>query len=219
MRDVGKALGLPEDLITQLSSGVWGWSEGVGEKQLIDNNMNTADYRLKLALDLSAQLMGAPRHLGQHPGGFVLTQDRLDDLVPIEPATMKDRQVVEWDKDDIEALKFMKVDVLALGMLTCMAKSFELLRDHKDIPMGLADIEQEDPATYAMIRKADTLGTFQIESRAQMAMLPRMKPRTFYGLVVQVAIVRPGPIQGRHGASLPEAARRQGEGRVPDARA
>ncbi|WP_411907073.1 error-prone DNA polymerase [Rhizobium mayense] len=196
LRDVGKALGLPEDLITQLSSGVWGWSEGVGEKQLIDNNMNTADYRLKLALDLSAQLMGAPRHLGQHPGGFVLTQDRLDDLVPIEPATMKDRQVVEWDKDDIEALKFMKVDVLALGMLTCMAKSFELLRDHKDIPMGLADIEQEDPATYAMIRKADTLGTFQIESRAQMAMLPRLKPRTFYDLVVQVAIVRPGPIQG-----------------------
>lgn len=196
LRDVGKALGLPEDLITQLSSGVWGWSEGVGEKQLKDNNMNTADYRLKLALDLSAQLMGAPRHLGQHPGGFVLTQDRLDDLVPIEPATMKDRQVVEWDKDDIEALKFMKVDVLALGMLTCMAKSFELLRDYKNIPMGLADVEQEDPATYAMIRKADTLGTFQIESRAQMAMLPRLKPRTFYDLVVQVAIVRPGPIQG-----------------------
>ena len=103
---------------------------------------------------------------------------------------------MEWDKDDIEALKFMKVDVLALGMLTCMAKSFELLRDHKDIPMGLSDVEQEDPATYAMIRKADTLGTFQIESRAQMAMLPRLKPRTFYDLVVQVAIVRPGPIQG-----------------------
>ena len=116
--------------------------------------------------------------------------------MPIEPASMKDRQVVEWDKDDIEALKFMKVDVLALGMLTCMAKSFELLRDHKDIPMGLSDVEQEDSATYAMIRKADTLGTFQIESRAQMAMLPRLKPRTFYDLVVQVAIVRPGPIQG-----------------------
>ena len=197
LRDVGKALGLPEDLIGQLSSGIWGWSkDGVGEKQLRENNMNTSDYRLRLALDLAGQLMGAPRHLGQHPGGFVLTQDRLDDLVPIEPASMKDRQVVEWDKDDIEALKFMKVDVLALGMLSCMARTFELLAEHKNEPMSLADVPQEDPKTYAMIRRADTLGTFQIESRAQMAMLPRLKPRTFYDLVVQVAIVRPGPIQG-----------------------
>lgn len=196
LRDVGKALGLPEDLITQLSSGVWGWSEGIGEKQLRENNLNTTDYRLKLALELASQLMGAPRHLGQHPGGFVLTQDRLDDLVPIEPAAMDDRQIVEWDKDDIDALKFMKVDVLGLGMLSCMAKSFDLLADCKDIRMDLADIPQEDPRTYAMIRKADTLGTFQIESRAQMAMLPRLKPRTFYDLVIQVAIVRPGPIQG-----------------------
>lgn len=197
LRDVGKALGLPEDLIGQLSSGIWGWSkDGVGEKQLKENNMNTSDYRLRLALELAGQLMGAPRHLGQHPGGFVLTQDRLDDLVPIEPAAMDDRQVVEWDKDDIEALKFMKVDVLALGMLSCMARSFELLCEYKALPMGLADIPQEDTRTYAMIRKADTLGTFQIESRAQMAMLPRLKPRTFYDLVVQVAIVRPGPIQG-----------------------
>ncbi|NWJ27544.1 error-prone DNA polymerase [Rhizobium sp. RM] len=197
LRDVGKALGLPEDLIGQLSSGIWGWSkDGVGEKQLKENNMNTSDYRLRLALELAGQLMGAPRHLGQHPGGFVLTQDRLDDLVPIEPAAMDDRQVVEWDKDDIEALNFMKVDVLALGMLSCMARSFELLCEYKALPMGLADIPQEDTRTYAMIRKADTLGTFQIESRAQMAMLPRLKPRTFYDLVVQVAIVRPGPIQG-----------------------
>ncbi|WP_166096797.1 error-prone DNA polymerase [Rhizobium flavescens] len=197
LRDVGKALGLPEDLIGQLSSGIWGWSkDGVGEKQLRENNLNASDYRLQLALDLAGQLMGAPRHLGQHPGGFVLTQDRLDDLVPIEPAAMDDRQVVEWDKDDIEALKFMKVDVLALGMLSCMARSFELLNEYKGISMGLADIEHEDQRTYAMIRRADTLGTFQIESRAQMAMLPRLKPRTFYDLVVQVAIVRPGPIQG-----------------------
>jgi error-prone DNA polymerase len=197
LRDVGKALGLPEDLITQLSSGVWGWSkDGIGEKQLKENNMNDGDYRLRLALDLASQLMGTPRHLGQHPGGFVLTQDRLDDLVPIEPASMDDRQVVEWDKDDIEALKFMKVDVLALGMLSCMARSFELLEEYKSVPMSLANVPQEDPATYAMIRRADTLGTFQIESRAQMAMLPRLKPRTFYDLVVQVAIVRPGPIQG-----------------------
>ncbi|WP_029619606.1 error-prone DNA polymerase [Pseudorhizobium marinum] len=197
LRDVGKALGLSEDLISQLSSGVWGWSkDGIGDKQLKENNVNTSDYRLRLALDLATQLMGAPRHLGQHPGGFVLTQDRLDDLVPIEPATMRDRQVVEWDKDDIEALKFMKVDVLALGMLSCMARSFELLAEHKNEPMSLADVPQEDQKTYAMIRRADTLGTFQIESRAQMAMLPRLKPRTFYDLVVQVAIVRPGPIQG-----------------------
>ena len=140
--------------------------------------------------------MGAPRHLSQHPGGFVLTNDRLDDLVPIEPAAMIDRQVIEWDKDDIDALRFMKVDVLALGMLTCMKKAFDLMAGHKGVNVDLATIPAEDPRTYAMIRKADTLGTFQIESRAQMSMLPRIKPRTFYDLVVEVAIVRPGPIQG-----------------------
>ena len=196
LRDVGKALGLPEDMIGQLSSGVWGWSEDVSERQIRENNLNAADYRLKLTLELAQQLMGAPRHLGQHPGGFVLTHDRLDDLVPIEPARMDDRQVIEWDKDDIEALKFMKVDVLALGMLTCMAKAFALMAEHKGEVWDLASIPSEDSRTYAMIRKADTLGTFQIESRAQMSMLPRLKPRTFYDLVVQVAIVRPGPIQG-----------------------
>jgi error-prone DNA polymerase len=196
IRDVGKALGLPEDVIKALSSGMWSWSEEVCDRNVRELNLNPDDRRLVLTLKLAQQLMGAPRHLGQHPGGFVLTHDRLDDLVPIEPATMKDRQIIEWDKDDVEALKFMKVDVLALGMLTCMAKAFELIRQHKDEPIDLASIPQEDPATYAMIRKADTLGTFQIESRAQMAMLPRLKPRTFYDLVVQVAIVRPGPIQG-----------------------
>ncbi|MGO6697152.1 error-prone DNA polymerase [Rhizobium johnstonii] len=196
IRDVGKALGLPEDLIKALSSGVWAWSEAVGEKQVRDLNLNPDDRRLALTLQLAQQLMGAPRHLGQHPGGFVLTHDRLDDLVPIEPASMADRQVIEWDKDDVEALKFMKVDVLALGMLTCMAKSFAFLNQEKDIDLDLATIPQEEPKTYAMIRKADTLGTFQIESRAQMSMLPRLKPRTFYDLVIQVAIVRPGPIQG-----------------------
>ncbi|TAY75172.1 error-prone DNA polymerase [Rhizobium ruizarguesonis] len=196
IRDVGKALGLPEDLIKALSSGVWAWSEAVGEKQVRNLNLNPEDRRLALTLQLAQQLMGAPRHLGQHPGGFVLTHERLDDLVPIEPASMVDRQVIEWDKDDVEALKFMKVDVLALGMLTCMAKSFALLAQEKDIDLDLATIPQEEPKTYAMIRKADTLGTFQIESRAQMSMLPRLKPRTFYDLVIQVAIVRPGPIQG-----------------------
>jgi error-prone DNA polymerase len=197
IRDVGKALGLPEDVIKALSSGMWSWSEElVTERSLRELNLNPDDRRLALTLKLAQQLMGAPRHLGQHPGGFVLTHDRLDDLVPIEPATMADRQVIEWDKDDVEALKFMKVDVLALGMLTCMSKAFRLIEEHKGRPIDLARIEQEDPATYAMIRKADTLGTFQIESRAQMSMLPRMKPRTFYDLVIQVAIVRPGPIQG-----------------------
>lgn len=197
IRDVGKALGLPEDIIKALSSGMWHWSEKlVNDQRLETQGLNPKDRRLALTLKLAQQLMGAPRHLGQHPGGFVLTHDRLDDLVPIEPATMADRQVIEWDKDDIEALKFMKVDVLAIGMLTCMAKSFDLLRQHKDVDLDLAGVPHEDPATYAMIRKADTLGTFQVESRAQMAMLPRLKPRTFYDLVIQVAIVRPGPIQG-----------------------
>jgi len=196
IRDVGKALGLPEDLIKALSSGMWSWSEEVSDRNVKELNLNPDDRRLVLTLQLAQQLMGAPRHLGQHPGGFVLTRDRLDDLVPIEPASMKDRQIIEWDKDDVEALKMMKVDVLALGMLTCMSKAFDLIREHKDEDLDLSKIRQEDQATYAMIRRADTLGTFQIESRAQMAMLPRLKPRTFYDLVVQVAIVRPGPIQG-----------------------
>ncbi|SCB50299.1 error-prone DNA polymerase [Rhizobium multihospitium] len=196
MRDVGKALGLTEDLIKTLSGQVWGWSEGVEEKHVEALNLNLGDRRLRLALDLARQLMGAPRHLSQHPGGFVLTHDRLDELVPIEPAAMVDRQVIEWDKDDIDALRFMKVDVLALGMLSCMKRGLDMLADHKGVNLDLSTIPAEDPRTYAMIRRADTLGTFQIESRAQMSMLPRLKPRTFYDLVVQVAIVRPGPIQG-----------------------
>jgi error-prone DNA polymerase len=197
MRDVGKALGLTEDLIKMLSSQVWEWSEeGVQSKHAEELNLNLGDRRLKLAIMLAQELIGTPRHLSQHPGGFVLTQDRLDELVPIEPAAMIDRQVIEWDKDDIDALKFMKVDCLALGMLTCMKRAFDFLTDAKGIELDLATIPSEDPRTYAMIRKADTLGTFQIESRAQMSMLPRMKPRTFYDLVIEVAIVRPGPIQG-----------------------
>ena len=197
LRDVGKALGLSEDLIKALSSQVWDWSEeGVQPKHAEDLNLNLGDRRLRLALQLARDLIGTPRHLSQHPGGFVLTRDRLDELVPIEPAAMEDRQVIEWDKDDIEALRFMKVDCLALGMLTCMKRGFDLLAEHKGITLNLATIPSEDPRTYAMIRKADTLGTFQIESRAQMAMLPRLKPQTFYDLVIQVAIVRPGPIQG-----------------------
>ncbi|MBB4351784.1 error-prone DNA polymerase [Aliirhizobium cellulosilyticum] len=196
IKDVGKAMGLPEDVTKALSSGLWSWSEEITERNVRELNLNPDDYRLVMTLRLSRELMGAPRHLGQHVGGFVLTRSRLDDLVPIEPAAMEDRQVIEWDKDDVEALKMMKVDVLALGMLTCMQKAFDLIREHKGEDLDLARVKQEDSATYAMIRKADTLGTFQVESRAQMSMLPRLKPRTFYDLVVQVAIVRPGPIQG-----------------------
>jgi error-prone DNA polymerase len=197
LRDVGKALGLTEDLIKTLSSQVWAWSEtGVDAKHVQELNLNLGDRRLRLALDLARQLLNVPRHFGQHPGGFVLTHDRLDELVPIEPARMDQRQIIEWDKDDIDALRFMKVDVLALGMLSAMKRGFDLLADHKGINLDLASIPAEDPRTYAMIRKADTLGTFPIESRAQMSMLPRLKPRTYYDLVIQVAIVRPGPIQG-----------------------
>ncbi|HUA76688.1 MAG TPA: OB-fold nucleic acid binding domain-containing protein, partial [Acetobacteraceae bacterium] len=197
LRDVGKALGLPEDLIKLLSSQVWGWSrDSIEPKHAEELNLNPGDRRLRLVLNLSRDLIGTPRHLSQHPGGFVLTHDRLDELVPIEPAAMKDRQVIEWDKDDIDVLHFMKVDCLALGMLSCMKRGFDLLAEHKGIRLDLATIPAEDPKTYAMIRKADTLGTFQIESRAQMSMLPRIKPRTFYDLVIEVAIIRPGPIQG-----------------------
>ncbi|MDC7675196.1 error-prone DNA polymerase [Asticcacaulis machinosus] len=197
LRDVGKALGLPLDVIETLTSQVWGWSsEGLQPQHTQGLGINLNDRRIRLTLQLAQELEGTPRHLSQHPGGFVLTQDRLDELVPIEPATMEDRQVVEWDKDDIDALKFMKVDLLALGMLTCVQKALDLLYAHKDIDLDMASIPAEDPRTYAMIRKADTLGTFQVESRAQMNMLPRLKPRSFYDLVIQVAIVRPGPIQG-----------------------
>ena len=197
VREVGKVMGLTEDVTAALASQVWGWSEeGVAEEHAAELNLNLDDRRLRLTLELARELIGFPRHLSQHPGGFVLTSERLDDLVPIEPASMKDRQVIEWDKDDIDVLRFMKVDVLGLGMLGCMRRAFDLLGKHRDEQLDLAKIPAEDPDTYAMIRRADTLGTFQIESRAQMSMLPRLKPVTFYDLVIQVAIVRPGPIQG-----------------------
>ncbi len=195
--EVGKALGLPRDLTKMLTGLVWGWSmDGIPEERIAELNLNANDYRLRLCLDLARQLIGTPRHLSQHPGGFVLTEERLDDLVPIEPARMEDRQIIEWDKDDIDVLKFMKVDVLGLGMLGCMNRAFNLLADHKGISVGMADLQDDDPAVYGMIQKADTLGVFQIESRAQMSMLPRIKPKCFYDLVIEVAIVRPGPIQG-----------------------
>ncbi|MBB2160576.1 error-prone DNA polymerase [Gluconacetobacter sacchari] len=196
LRDVGKVMGLPEDLIGALSGQIWGWSKHADPELFRETGIDLSDRRIRLTLDLACCLVGVPRHLSQHPGGFVLTHDRLDELVPVEPAAMDDRQIIEWDKDDIDVLKFMKVDCLALGMLTCMKKGLDLLAAHKGQHFTLASIPAEDAATYAMIRKADTIGVFQIESRAQMSMLPRLKPRTFYDLVIEVAIVRPGPIQG-----------------------
>jgi error-prone DNA polymerase len=197
VRDVGKALGLPEDVTGALAGQIWGWSqEGVSDRHVAELNLDGSDPRLALTLHLARELIGTPRHLSQHPGGFVLTQDRLDELVPIQPAAMLDRRVIEWEKDDIEALGFMKVDVLGVGMLGCMRRAFDLLRNEKSIDTDLAGIPLDDRPTYEMIQRADTLGVFQIESRAQMSMLPRMKPKELYDLVIEVAIVRPGPIQG-----------------------
>ncbi|MBB5711686.1 error-prone DNA polymerase [Sphingomonas xinjiangensis] len=199
VREVGKALGLPEDLTGSLVSQTWGSSEaGVPQEHLDALNLDSSDPRLALTLDLAKQLIGTPRHLSQHPGGFVLAQHRLDEIVPIEPATMAERRVIEWEKDDIQTLGLMKVDILGLGMLGCMRRAFDLLERRKEIRLTLASraMQDDDDTTFEMIQRADTLGTFQIESRAQMSMLPRLKPREFYDLVIQVAIVRPGPIQG-----------------------
>ena len=197
VREVGKALGLPEDVTGELARLTSAWDEdGVSDARLRELNLNAGDDRLRLTLDLARQLMGAPRHLSQHPGGFVLTLGRLDELVPVEPAAMAGRQVVEWDKDDLDALKMMKVDVLGLGMLGCLRRCFDLLKAHKGLDLDLAAIPQDDPAVYDMICRADTVGVFQIESRAQMSMLPRLQPRSLDDLTIEVAIVRPGPIQG-----------------------
>jgi len=199
VREVGKALGLSEDMTAALAGQVWGWSsDGVPQAHVEALNLDPTEPRLALTLDLAKQLLGTPRHLSQHPGGFVLAHDRLDELLPIEPAAMVDRRVVEWEKLDVEELGLMKVDILGLGMLGCMRRTFDLLREHKGISLRLDSpaMQDDDPVTFAMIRKADTLGVFQIESRAQMSMLPRMKPINFYDIAIQVAIVRPGPIQG-----------------------
>ncbi|TKD52363.1 DNA polymerase III subunit alpha [Sphingomonas baiyangensis] len=215
VREVGKALGLPEDMTGALAGQVWGWSEqGVSAEHVEQLNLDAGDPRIALTLELARELIGTPRHLSQHPGGFVLSRDRLADLVPVEPAAMQDRWVIEWEKDDIEELGFMKVDVLGLGMLGCMRRAFELLDAHKGVRIDMAspEMQTDDPETFAMIQRADTLGVFQIESRAQMAMLPRMKPVRFYDLVIEVAIVRPGPIQGD--MVHPYLKRREGRERV-----
>jgi len=196
IRDVGKALGLSPDVLGVMADTIWGiGSSGVNIRHVREAGLDPHDPRLALALELSATLCGFPRHLSQHVGGFVLTQDRLDELIPIQNAAMKDRIVVEWDKDDLDALGIYKVDVLALGMLTALRKSFDLIRRHYGERPSLG-MQPTDPAVYDMLCKADSIGVFQVESRAQMSMLPRLKPRNYYDLVVEVAIVRPGPIQG-----------------------
>ena len=197
IREVGKAMGLSLDTVDALARTTWGWSSGgIPEDHVRELGLDPEDRTLFLALELTRALIGFPRHLSQHVGGFVITESDLDTVIPIGNAAMDDRTFVEWDKDDLDALGILKIDVLALGMLTCIAKAFHLLADHYDRPLSLAAVPAEDPSVYDMICRADTVGVFQIESRAQMSMLPRLKPRKFYDLVIEVAIVRPGPIQG-----------------------
>ena len=196
LRDVGKAMGLSEDVIGRLLSMVSWRSKQVGEDRAREEGFDPGDRRLALTLELARELYGFPRHLSQHTGGFVISRGPLCEIVPIENAAMEDRTVIEWNKDDLEALGLIKVDVLGLGMLSCIRRAFALLNEHYGVSHTLESVPQEDPATYEMIQRGDTVGVFQIESRAQMAMLPRLKPATFYDLVIEVAIVRPGPIQG-----------------------
>jgi len=198
IREVGSAMGLSQDTIGALSSQLWGFfsTKGLEENRMREIGLDPDDHRLKLTMDLIFEIIGFPRHLSQHVGGFIITEGRLDELVPIENATMQDRTVICWDKDDIDALGILKVDILALGMLSCIRKSFDLLQQHHNTSYSLATLPPEDPDVYDMLCKADSVGVFQVESRAQMNFLPRMRPRTFYDLVIEVAIIRPGPIQG-----------------------
>jgi error-prone DNA polymerase len=197
IREVGKVLGLSGDTVAALAGIVWGWSnEGIADDKVRESGLDPADRNLRLALDLAAELIGFPRHLSQHVGGFVITRGPLSELVPIENAAMEDRTVIEWDKDDLDALGILKIDILALGMLTCIRKGLALIAQHYGRPYDLATIPPERPEVYRMLSRGDSVGVFQVESRAQMTMLPRLKPKKFYDLVIEVAIVRPGPIQG-----------------------
>ena len=197
VREVSKALGLSQDVAGALVGMVWGFSrDELPEEHTREADLDPTGARLRQVLDLYRELRGFPRHLSQHVGGFVLTRGPLSEVVPIGNAAMEDRTVVEWDKDDLDALGILKVDVLGLGMLTCIRKGFDLLREHYGQSFDLAEVPAEDSGVYDMLCKGDSLGVFQVESRAQMTMLPRLKPRTFYDLVIEVAIVRPGPIQG-----------------------
>ena len=197
VRDVAKALGLSPDQVNALSACFGHWSSELpSEERLREQGFDPASPVIKRVLTLTGELIGFVRHLSQHPGGFVISDQPLHTLVPVENAAMADRSIVQWDKDDLDALGLLKVDILALGMLSALRRCFDLLRLHCGLDLSLATIPAEDPQTYEMIGRADTVGVFQIESRAQMAMLPRLKPKNFYDLVIEVAIVRPGPIQG-----------------------
>lgn len=204
LREVAKAMGLSDDVRIALSSSIWGWSTSeLGEKEAHAGGLDRSETSTRHVIAHANEIMGFPRHLSQHVGGFVITRDRLDEIVPIVKTAMDERKMVEWDKDDLDSVKILKVDILALGMLTCLKRAFTLLTDHypkaRDDygrPYVLATLPPEENDVYDMICRADTLGVFQIESRAQMSMLPRLRPREFYDLVIEVAIVRPGPIQG-----------------------
>ena len=197
IREVGKVMGLSEDTTAALARTVWGsYGKEIAEKHAAEAGLDMCDPHLRRVLKLTEQMIGMPRHLSQHVGGFILTQGPLTETVPIGNGAMADRSFIEWDKDDIDALGILKIDVLALGMLTCLQKGFDLLREHHGRDLTLATCPREDPRVYDMLVKGDSLGVFQVESRAQMSMLPRLKPRCFYDLVIEVAIVRPGPIQG-----------------------
>ncbi|MCC2688839.1 MAG: polymerase alpha subunit [Rhizobiaceae bacterium] len=215
MREVAKAMGLSDDVRSALSGSIWGWStETLGEREAGAGGLAAEHPMVAQVFERANEIMGFPRHLSQHVGGFVITRDRLDEIVPIVKTAMDERRMVEWDKDDLDGVKILKVDVLALGMLSCLRRAFRLLGDHYDVRDGhgrsleLATIPAGDERVYDMICRADTLGVFQIESRAQMSMLPRLRPREFYDLVIEVAIVRPGPIQGN--MVHPYLRRRQG---------
>ncbi|MET3662060.1 error-prone DNA polymerase [Aquamicrobium ahrensii] len=221
LREVAKAMGLSQDVQGALSASIWGWwTSGIGSEQAKAGGLDKADPVTRHVLARANELVATecPRHLSQHVGGFVITRDRLDEIVPVVKTAMDERKMVEWNKDDLDAVGILKVDVLALGMLSCMKRAFNLLEDHYRVrdghgrPITLATMRKEDPLVYDMICRADTLGVFQVESRAQMSMLPRLKPRCFYDLVIEVAIVRPGPIQGD--MVHPYLRRREGRERV-----
>jgi error-prone DNA polymerase len=197
VREVGKAMGLSEDTVAALATTIWGLSNSsLPEDYVRQAGLDPSDKLLARVLELTQELIGFPRHLSQHVGGFVLTRGPLSEVVPIGNAAMEDRTYIEWDKDDLDALGLLKVDVLGLGMLTCIRKAFAMLKVHYGREVALGTVPRDDPAVYDMLCKADSIGVFQVESRAQMNMLPRLKPRSFYDLVIEVAIVRPGPIQG-----------------------
>jgi len=213
IRDVGKALGLDQQLVDHLAKSLSWWDKReVLEERFAEAGINPRSIIIDQFLSLIDAILGFPRHLSQHVGGFVISSGPLSQLVPVENAAMAERTIIQWDKNDLESLGLLKVDVLALGMLTSIRKSFDMINDYRNMNLCLANIPAEDPLTYHMLQQGDSIGVFQVESRAQMSMLPRLKPKNFYDLVIEVAIVRPGPIQGK--MVHPYLRRRNGEEQV-----